>query len=129
MGRGLLSRLDEAAASGGRRPDTVESIGAHLRVLLNTRKGDAVTVQGFGVPDFCELVHQFPHAIQVLQQSIRATILEFEPRLKNVSVRMTPQSDPLSLRFEITAQLVEPGARGLVRFQTQMARGGRFEVD
>ncbi len=126
--RGLLSRMDGGAASGAAVGDPVESIAAHLRMLLNTRKGEAVTAPNFGVVDFTELVHGFPSSIQVLQQSIRATILEFEPRLKTVTVRHTPDDNPLLLRFEISAQLAEKGARGSLRFQTQVGPGGKIDV-
>ena len=126
--RGLLSRIDSGASSTGGLGDASESIAAHLRVLLNTRKGEAVTAPSFGVVDFTELVHGFPASIQVLQQSIRATILEFEPRVKTVSVRHTPDENPLVLRFEITAQLAEKGARGSLRFQTTVGPGGKIEL-
>ena len=126
--RGLLSRIEAGASSSGGRPDASESIAEHLRVLLNTRMGEAVTAPRFGVVDFTELVHGFPASIQVLQQSIRATILEFEPRLKTVTVRHTPDENPLVLRFEITAQLAEKGSRGGLRFQTSVGPGGNIEL-
>ena len=126
-GRGLLSRLD-GSSPGSSQDDPVASIINHLRVLLNTRKGEAVTVPGFGVVDFTDLVHSFPGAIQALQTSIRNTILEYEPRLKSVTVRHIPDPEPLVLRFEITAQPVQKG-RGTLRFQTQVSPGGQFDVD
>ena len=129
-GRGLLSRLE---SGGGAPPDETASILEHLRVLLNTSKGEAPTVPGFGLVDFTDLVHAFPGAVNTLQASIRATILEFEPRLRNVTVRHVADSDPLVLRFEVTAQPVQPAQRGqrgsgLLRFETQVKVGGQFEV-
>ena len=102
-------------------------------MLLNTSKGEAPTVPGFGLVDFTDLVHSFPGSINTLQASIRATILEFEPRLRNVTVRHVADSDPLVLRFEVTAQPVQPAQRGqrglgLLRFETQVKVGGQFEV-
>ena len=64
MARGFLSRL----GTGERRPDEVRSIVNHLRVLLNTRVGDAVTVPDYGLADFSEIVHNFPEAIGQIQQ-------------------------------------------------------------
>ncbi|NPC71205.1 type VI secretion system baseplate subunit TssE [Corallococcus sp. AB004] len=127
-GRGLLSRIEAGMGSADRALDVSESIVEHLRVLLNTRKGGAATVPGFGIVDFTELVHTFPMAIQTLQSAIRATVLEFEPRVRNVSVRHVPDADPLVLRFEITAQPADRGARGMLRFRTQMSPGGKVEV-
>lgn len=117
-GRGLLSRIESEEGTSSRNVDASASIVEHLRVLLNTRKGDSVTVPGFGVVDFTDLVHSFPSAIQTLQVAIRATVLEFEPRLRNVSVRHVPDEDPLVLRFEITAQPADRSARGMLRRPT-----------
>lgn len=73
---------------------------------------------------------RFPGAVNTLQASIRATILEFEPRLRTVTVRQVADSDPLVLKFEVTAQPVQRGPRapGVLRFETQVTVGGRFEV-
>lgn len=127
-GRGLLSRIESEEGTSSRSLDASTSIVEHLRVLLNTRKGDSATVPGFGVVDFTDLVHTFPSAIQTLQAAIRATVLEYEPRLRNVSVRHLPDEDPLVLRFEITAQPSDRNARGVLRFKTQMSAGGKVEV-
>ena len=126
-GRGLLSRM-QAEGAPSRAGDLNESIAEHLRSLLNTRRGSCATRPEYGVVDFTDLVHGFPGSIQLLQHAIRGTILEFEPRLKNVSVRHVPQEDPLVLRFDITAQPAQKGARGLLRFSTQMRPGGKMEV-
>jgi len=106
------------------------SIIEHLRVLLNARRGEAVTVPGFGLVDFTDLVHSFPTAVNTLQAVIRATILEFEPRLKSVTVRPVQDADPLVLRFEITATPVQRSGKssGVLRFQTSVTSGGKFEV-
>jgi len=127
-GRGLLSRIESEEGTSTRDVDVSTSIVEHLRVLLNTRKGDSVTVPNFGVVDFTDLVHSFPSAVQTLQATIRATVLEYEPRLRNISVRHVPDEDPLVLRFEITAQPADRNARGVLRFRTQMTPGGKVEV-
>jgi type VI secretion system protein len=125
--RGLLGRLE---AGGAPPADETASIIEHLRVLLNASKGEAVTVPGFGLVDFTDLVHSFPTAVNTLQAVIRATILEFEPRLKSVTVRPVQDPDPLVLRFEITAQPVQRSGKsgGVLRFQTAVTPGGKFEV-
>jgi len=108
--------------------DEVESIAAHLRALLNTRRGDCATAPEYGVVDFADMVHEFPAAIQQLSRSIRATIMEFEPRLKGIAVRHVAGEDPLALRFEISAQLARGrGGKGL-RFTTTVRPGGRIDV-
>ena len=92
MGRGLLSRMTSNRTGPG-PVDEIDSIVEHLRALLNTRQGEAASVPDFGIMDFTDLVHAFPEGIAVLQRSIRATILQFEPRLKNVTVRHVREED------------------------------------
>ncbi|QRK13273.1 type VI secretion system baseplate subunit TssE [Archangium violaceum] len=128
--RGLLTRL--ASSSHGAlapRGNAVAAIAEHLRVLLNTRKGEAAAAPGFGIMDFNDIIHLFPAAIPRMQQSIRTAIQEFEPRLKNVVVMHVPdEQDPTALRFDIIAQLNIKDARGTVRFHTELQPGGRVDL-
>lgn len=124
-GRALLSRV------GGGDPapvDELRSILAHLQALLNTRQGDSPSAPGYGVLDFADLLHGFPASVQQLSKCIRATILEYEPRLKNVSVRQLPEENPLILRFEITAQLAQAKGTRTLRLATTVRPGGRVDV-
>jgi type VI secretion system protein len=128
-GRGLLSRLESTGLRATRALDEHDSIIEHLRVLLNARRGSSPSCPEFGIPDFSDLVHQFPGAIQVLQRAIRETILTFEPRLRQVNVRHVPSEDPLTLRYEITAQAGSiRGGRGNFHLTTQMSPGGKVNV-
>jgi len=123
--RALLSRI------GGQDPALVEdvrSILAHLQKLLNTRQGDSPSAPGYGVTDFADLVHGFPSTIQQLARTIRSTILEFEPRLRNVTVRHMPDDDALSLHFEIAAQLAQARATRTLRLATTVKPGGQIDV-
>jgi len=122
--RGLLSRL----ASGSRQNDTVSSVVDHLRDMLNTPQGESVTVPDYGLVDFSDVCHNMPEAIGAIQQSIRATILKYEPRLRNVSVRFIPSDDPLSVKFEVVARLAD-SRRSVVRLRTAMNAGGQMTVD
>jgi type VI secretion system protein len=126
-GRGLFSKLKNAGKSGGRKVDPIDSILEHIRALLNTRKGDSASAPDFGVHSFIDLVHNFPGAAQILLRSIKATIITYEPRLKNVNVRHVPEEDPLLLRYEISGQLAGNDRRAL-RFNTQISAGGRTKV-
>lgn len=120
--RGLLDRL-----GSHRRLDIVESIGEHLRAILNARQGSAPAANDFGVIDFVEIVHDLPGSVSKVQDSIRDTIQRYEPRLRNVTVRFVPSSDALRLSFEVTARLAEDKRR-TVRFSTSLEAGGRFDV-
>lgn len=123
-GRGLLSRIGKTDPSN--RRDEERSVLEHLRVLLNTRQGESATVPDYGVPDITDLVHTLPAGIAGLTRALRDTILAYEPRLKNVNVRNIPSDEPLVLRFEISARLVE-GNR-VVKVQTRVRPGGKTEV-
>jgi len=122
--RGLLSRL----GTGQRRIDTVQSVLEHLQVLLNTCVGECVTVPEFGLTDFSDIVHELPHGVHKIQQSIRTVILKYEPRLKNVSARFIPSDEPRLLRFEVVARLNDE-SRSVVRLKTQMTSGGKVSVE
>ena len=128
MGRGLLSRLTATSVNDARPNNELESIVEHLKALLNTRQGESPSVPDFGVVDFTDLVHNFPEAIQTLQRAIRDTIKQYEPRLKNVQVQHIRDDEVLVLKFQIAAQLAAKGAKGNVRFETQLRAGGHMSV-
>lgn len=129
MGRGLLARIAARTEKGPAVHGTLtESIAEHLRVLLNTRQGNAAAAPSFGLPDITDLVHSFPKSVPALQAAIRSTILQYEPRLTNVVVRHLTEGDPLVLNFEITGQLSDTSERGVLRFRTQVAANGKVQV-
>jgi type VI secretion system protein len=123
--RALLSRI------GGQEVgpvDEVQSILAHLKTLLNTRQGDSPCAPRYGIVDFSDMVHGFPASVPQLVKSIRSTIIEFEPRLKNVTVRHQPDDGSLVLRFEIAAQLAQPRGTRTLRLATTVLPGGRIDI-
>ena len=122
--RGLLSRL----SAGKRSSDQLASIAAHLRELLNARQGLSESVGSYGIMDFNDVVHTMPDGIRALQHSIRAAILEHEPRLNSVAVRAVQGEDPLTLRFEITGRLASD-RKAVVRLHTHLRCGGQFVVE
>lgn len=122
--RGLLSRL----GAGRRSVDPTASIAAHLAELLNSRQGHAETTPGFGVMDFNDAVHTLPDGLRALQTSIRAAIVEFEPRLQSVAVRPLESSNLLTVRFEVTGRLASD-RRTEVRLHTELRPGGLFVVE
>lgn len=125
--RGLLSRL--TSSDPLRPPDEVQSILENLRAILNTRVGDSTSASGFGIIDLADLVHNFPNAAQIMEKSIRATVGEYEPRLKQVRVRLIPSDDPLKLVFEIAARLAGDRHQGMVRVRTEVNSSGRVHVE
>ena len=125
--RGLLDRLGRGARTGA-AAETSTAVGDHLRALLNTRQGSYPAAPGYGMVDFTDLLHTFPKGIPTLAASIRATILAFEPRLKNVVVRHLPDEDPWRLKFEIVGQLSD-ARHTTLKFRTAVSPSGQFDVD
>ncbi len=129
-GRGLLTRLRQTRG-GETQPrtlkrSTVEDVLHHLRAILNTRKGEAPSAPELGVLCLTDLLHAFPGAVGAMQRSIKETIVAWEPRLKNVTVRHIPGEDPLTLSFEISGVLEEDGGR--VRFSSRFSPQERVAV-
>ncbi len=136
-GASLLTRLERSAdpTSSGRsvyRGEDLESIvSEHLKRMLNTRAGSALTVPDYGIVELAELVNDFPNANGIMQRSIKHTLSKYEPRLRNIQVRaIDPEvPDPTNIHFEITAQLVYPdGERQAVRFNTSVDESSNVTV-
>ncbi|MFH1143580.1 MAG: type VI secretion system baseplate subunit TssE [Candidatus Eisenbacteria bacterium] len=131
--RSLLERLQQPDQAGRTIHDDtrlrVDSVLANLRRLLNSRHGIARTRGDYGIPDLTEVVHSFPEAIGQMRTAIRTAIERYEPRLRRVNVRSveTPD-DPLSLRFEITAELIGSDERASVWFETRIDPSGEVEL-
>lgn len=122
---GLLHRLAERE-HGGAGPSLEQSVLQHLRVLLNTRQGNSALDPLYGVPDFTDLVHNFPDGLLALRRLIAQTIERYEPRLSRVSVRPTRiLRDVLVLHFDVRAEL--PNGRPVI-FDTTVSRGGHIQV-
>lgn len=111
--RGLFTRPDADPGELGR-------VLANLRLLFNTRPGDAAAAPDFGVPDLADLLHQFPAASGPLQQALRAAITRHEPRLRGVQVQAAPTGHAL----EISAQL-----HGVaLRLRAVLTASGRIDL-
>lgn len=134
FGRSLLERIDHAEEESIRQltPDTdklVESVLQHLQDMFNTRQGSALTSPEYGSPDFNDMVSRFPDAIMEIRKVLLNNVKDYEPRLKHIRVRHIPDSDnPLSLQFEIQAQLNLSNSRSAVAFTTIMGDSGRIKV-
>ena len=98
--------------------------------MLNTRRGNAPVAPGYGIPDIVDLVHSFPESIRIMEQAIRGTIENYEPRLTTVRVKhLAPDDDVLTLHFEITAVLAQEGSKKEpVWFETKITNNGEVTV-
>lgn len=104
-----------------------QSVSRDLQSLLNARRSwRAVprrlsrSIRGYGLPDFTAGAYNSAEQKRALLESIRAAIEAFEPRLRNVEVRLrqAPSSlDPV-FRFVIAGVLRADDATLRVTFNT-----------
>ena len=126
--RGLMSRMASGRMETRNTSVDVESIVEHLRFLLNTRIGEAVTVPDYGIEDLSDLTTSFPDAADIWKRSIRATIEKYEPRLRNVRVRHSESDNPLIIAFEISARLTHGDKHAPLKLQTHVDPKGEFKI-
>ena len=109
----FLERLRRAHLQGDERnavetEDIVQSVTEHLSRILNTRQGNTVLDQNFGMPDFSALGASFttselPH----IEKELSVFIAHCEPRLRHVHLRHAPDTEqPLQLTFLLDAELI-----------------------
>lgn len=106
----------------------IDSVLRHLRRILNTKQGNVLIAEDYGVPDFSDFLNALPDSIRDIEKNIRAAIQKYEPRLTGVRVNFLPQEDdPLSLRFQITARLAMD-AKTPVFIETIVDADGQVEI-
>ncbi len=131
-------RLLERICSWEKEPDRrsredsgriIDSVMGHLQRILNTRQGSVQIADDFGLPDFTDLIDNYPESIRDLERSIRRMVQKYEPRLTSIQVNFIPQEDEkLSLDFQITAELRAGDETLPVRFDSQMESSGKVNV-
>ncbi len=128
----LMERLRDRRVDRSAEINTsvlAESVLSNLRRMLNTRQGIALTVPDYGLPDMSDMVHLFPEAVDICRRSIRQSIENYEPRLKNIVVTSAiDPDDPFNLRFEIRAQLVTDRETSPIQFFTTLDASGQADV-
>lgn len=102
---------------------------AHLQRVLNTRQGNVPIADDYGVPDFTSFLEQYPDSLRSFEQSVRETIEKYEPRLKAVRVRFTPdEQDPQSIRFQILGKLAADDQSDPVHFESTVGPDGKIRI-
>lgn len=132
--RTLLERIaqpeDHHMGALGSDPRKVsESVQRHLVNMMNTREGSSLSVPDYGLPDFNDLKHRYPDALNEIRRAIKRCIEKFEPRLTRVKVKYVADEDhPLQLRFEINALLNANGKNSSVWYETTLDSAGRARI-
>ena len=113
-------------------PDTgrlAQSVLRNLERLLNSRHGAAPACLDYGIPSLEDALHGGSDSLRELTNDIKRSIETYEPRLRNVRVRLVPRGeDATLLRFDITAELMVGGRRSRVHFETRVEDSGHMSV-
>ncbi len=108
---------------------TIDSVREHLQRILNTRQGSVMIGEDYGLPDFAEMLRDYPDSLRDFERSIRMTIQKYEPRLKMVRVRLLPnEEDLLTLRFQVSARLVGQERRVPVLLESTVDQDGKVNI-
>ena len=107
----------------------INSVREHLQRILNTRQGSVMIGEDYGLPDFAELLRDYPDSLRDFERSIRMTIQKYEPRLKMVRVKLLPnEEDLLTLRFQVSASLAGQERRVPVLLESTVDQDGKVNI-
>lgn len=107
----------------------LDSVREHLQKILNTKQGNVPIGEEYGLPDFIDLFRDYPESLRDYERSIRSTIQGYEPRLKNVRVKLIAnEEDPLTLRFQVSARLVTRDEKVPVVMQSTVDQEGKVRI-
>ncbi|WP_319762570.1 type VI secretion system baseplate subunit TssE [Maridesulfovibrio sp.] len=108
----------------------IKSVLDYLRMILNTRQGNAQIANDFGVPDFTSMIGATGlDAVRSIEESMTEVILKYEPRLANVNIQFVPMEDnPLALYFKLQGRLALEGQDMPVVFETVLDPDGQISV-
>jgi len=131
----LFQRLESGCESvypiGSNQQSLIKSVKVNLQQMLNVREGSVVALPDYGMPDFNDLVYEFPDAIYQLQVAIKRFLLKYEPRLDDVVVNYVPDSSqPLQLKYRVSVQVnqnrqVEDDQDDTFEFETVITGSGQ----
>lgn len=97
-------------STGSNQQALMESIHVNLKQMLNVREGSVSALPDYGMPDFNDLVYEFPDAIYQLQLAIKTFLLKYEPRIDDVLVSYVPDSSqPLQLKYRVSVHIKSKG--------------------
>ncbi|MFM2478725.1 type VI secretion system baseplate subunit TssE [Celerinatantimonas sp. MCCC 1A17872] len=108
----------------------VNSVLNYLRMVLNTKQGNAEIAPDFGVPDFGDMVgSEGLEAVRDIEIAMTEVITKYEPRLQNVHVEYIPdETNILALQFKLRAELMLEKSAFPVIFETLLDPDGKISV-
>ena len=132
--RSLLSRLEfpeppQQRAISGNIGSLLDDIRRNLQTILNAKHGGSNTVPEFGLADFTD-VTRGNASVRRVQEGIKQSIENYEPRLQQVTVSHTPRSqgDPFTLHFDISAEVAQGDQKKPIVFRSTIETSGEVTV-
>ena len=105
------------------------SVTRNIQAILNVRLGSVKALDDFGMPDFNDVVNEFPDAVSRIRSAIQMFVQAYEPRLSSVNVFYVPDPEqPLVMRYSIEGQLLHRGESTRVCFDTVLTGAGQATV-
>ncbi|OUR86626.1 hypothetical protein A9Q81_28290 [Gammaproteobacteria bacterium 42_54_T18] len=130
----LLDRIEREIVPGSYttqfdQTEQLQNVIDNIQRMLNIREGSVLALPDYGMPDFNDVVKEFPDAIHRIQQAISQFVDTYEPRLHAVQVHYVHDEDqPLLLKFVISGELKANGRVSKVSFDTVLTGSGQATV-
>ncbi|OLQ84322.1 lysozyme [Vibrio ponticus] len=134
FGVGLFERLVADAkpmslTAGPDALDVLESIKRNVSNVLNSRLGGAQSAPMLGLLDFNDATLETIDLSVRVKLAIKGCLEAYEPRLTNVVVSASPDDfNPLSLRFQIIAQINSELIHEKVQFSLLLDQNRQYQV-
>lgn len=101
------------------------SVLDNVQRILDSRAGALSHLPDYGLPDMSQILQGLPAAAHGLMSTMTNTLLKYEPRLAELSIRLQPQSQPGHLEYSLDLRL-KSGEQAT--FGTTLAPEGRVLV-
>ena len=107
----------------------INSVINHLQNLLNTHQGSVLIADDYGIPDITNSHGEgITELTQRIENTLRQTILKYEPRLNKVQVKLLSENDDvLNMRFKLEAVLVDDNTTPVI-LETVVTSGGKVDI-
>lgn len=133
--KSLMLRVEDSGAVSQYTTETdinrlMANISQHVQDMLNVRLGSVMGLDDFGMPDFNDVVKEFPDAITRIRNAIQQFVSRYEPRLEQVYVQhLHDPEQPLLLKFSVGGRLRESLSDKKVSFTTVLTGSGQATVN
>ena len=102
----------------------------NLQNMLNVRLGSVLSLDDYGLPDFNDIVKEYPDSITRIRGMIKNFVAQYESRITDVRViHVHDPGSPLLLKFAIEARLNDQRYNHKVDFNTVLTGAGQATVE